>query len=125
MVNRICQICGLDFKGIGTKKHDSYCKIHLRACAKFDTIYNPEECEAIRNGIESVLPSNEISLHEKVDAAEKLFRANFSQSVRDFGFDLKHCSFTDYRGKLLGRKYFKDLLRKYPDVHSLLLKRWL
>jgi len=121
----ICQICGMSYQGTESRKHETYCKKHLRACAKFDTIYNPEECEAIRNGVKQILSSNETTLHEKVDAAEKFFRSYFSQSVRDSGFDLKHCSFSDYRANLWRQKPFSNLLKSFPDVRSALLKRWI
>ena len=121
-----CRICGLRYKGkTESQKHDSYCKKHLKACVKFDTIYNPEECEAIKNDIKQILSSSEILLEEKVNAAEEFFRAHFSQSVRDSGFDLKHCFFSQYCAKLLSQKYFIDFLRKYPDIRRSLLKKLL
>ena len=126
MANRPCQICGMSYKGKSeSQKHDAYCRKHLKACAKFGTIYNPEECEAIRNDIKNILSDNEIPLSEKVDAAEKFFGSYFSQSVRDSGFDLKHCSFSDYRANMLSKEYFNDLLKDFPVVYSSLLRRWL
>jgi len=121
-----CQMCGLSYQGKAeSRKHDSYCKKHLKACVKFDTIYNPEECEAIQNDIKQILSSEKISLHEKALGVEKFFRSCFSQSVRDSGFDLSHCSFLDYCARLLSQKYFNDLLKPYPDVHSQFLQRLL
>lgn len=126
MVNHTCQICGLSYEGkAGNKKHNSYCKKHLKACVKFDTIFNPDECRTATNNIEQILSSDELSLDKKVDAAEKFFRAYFSQSVRDSGFDFNHCSFFNYCARLLSQKYFNDLLRLFPDVHTLFLERLL
>lgn len=121
-----CQICGLIYQGkTGRRKHDSYCKKHLKACAKFDTIYTPKECMIARNKFEQALSDNEIPLGEKVSATEKFFKSYFSQSVRDSGFNLEHCSFLDYCAKLLGQKQFNDLINPFPDVHALFLERLL
>lgn len=121
-----CQICGLIYKGKEEGgKHDLYCKKHLRACVKFDKIYNPEECDAIRSEIEVILSSDGIPLQEKVDALVRYFRSYFSQSVRDSNFDLDHCSFLDYCAKLVRQKYFNDLIGSSPDIHDAFIERLL